>query len=135
MLRDVCSGLALAAMTGALYALGMYFGPLSWNLGDDAFDLLMVVGIMLSATAFFVEFLGSSLSRRLREADAEIDKHSRRFEENARSRALQLNAYALHDRRRFGRLRSGKRHSLSGEACASPGASDRAMTRLGLTLG
>jgi hypothetical protein len=54
----VCSGLALAAMTGALYALGMYVGPLSWNLGDDAFDLLMVVGIMLSTTAFFVEFLG-----------------------------------------------------------------------------
>lgn len=95
MLRDICSGLALAALTGALYALGMQFGPLKWHLGDDAFDLLVVVGIMLSATAFFVESLGSCLDRRLREADAEVDGRSRRFEEDARAKALQLNAYAL----------------------------------------
>jgi hypothetical protein len=43
----------LAVVTGALYALGMHFGPLSWKLGDDAFNLLVVVGIMLSGTAFF----------------------------------------------------------------------------------
>ena len=98
MLRDVCSGLPLAAMIGVLCALEMYFGPLSWKLGDDAFDLLVVVGIMLSGTAFFVEFLGSSLNRQLREADAEIKRRSRRFEENARVRALQLNAYAVRRR-------------------------------------
>jgi hypothetical protein len=44
MLRDICSGLALAALTAALYALGMHFGPLNWSLGEDAFDLLVVVG-------------------------------------------------------------------------------------------
>ena len=58
MLRNVFSGLVVAAIMAALYALGMYFGPLNWKLGDDAFDLLV-------------------------------------FEEYARARALQLNAYAL----------------------------------------
>jgi hypothetical protein len=95
MLRDICSGLALAALTGTLYALGMHFGPLNWSLGDDAFDLLVVVGIMLSATAFFVEFLGSTLDRRLRQDMAEIDERNRLFEEAARARALKLNAYLL----------------------------------------
>jgi hypothetical protein len=55
---------------------------------------------MLSRTAFFVEFLGSSLNGQLREADAEIERRSRRFEENARVRALQLNAYAVRRRDR-----------------------------------
>jgi hypothetical protein len=95
MLRDVFSGLSLATVTGALYALGMYFGPLSWKLGDDAFDLLVVIGIMLLATAFFVEFLGSSLDRRFRQDMAEIDERNRLFEEAARARALELNAYLL----------------------------------------
>jgi hypothetical protein len=63
MLRDICSGLALAALTAALYTLEMHFGPLNWKLGDDAFDLLVVVRIMLSATAFYVESLGSCLDR------------------------------------------------------------------------
>jgi hypothetical protein len=48
MLRDVFSGLTLATVTGALYALGMYLGPLSWKLGDGAFDLLVVVERSLS---------------------------------------------------------------------------------------
>jgi hypothetical protein len=95
MLRDVRSGLMLAALTGALSALGMHFGPLNWKLGDDAFDLLVVVGIMLSATAFFVELVGSSLNRRVREEMAEIDERTRRFEETTRARALWLNAYAV----------------------------------------
>ena len=94
-MRDVFSGLTLATVTGALYALGMYLGPLSWKLGDGAFDLLVVVGIMLSATAFFVEFLGSTLDQRLRQDMAEIDERNRPFEEAARARALKLNAYLL----------------------------------------
>jgi hypothetical protein len=73
----------------------MHLGPLNWDLGDDAFDLLVVVGIMVSATTFFVKSLGSNLGRRLREADAEIDERSRRFEEDARAKALQLNALRL----------------------------------------
>ncbi len=59
MLRDVFSGLTLAALTVALYALGMYFGPLNWKLGDDAFELLVHVGMMLSVIGFSAEFLGS----------------------------------------------------------------------------
>lgn len=97
MLRDVRSG--LAALTGALYTFGMQFGPLKWNLGDDAFDLLMVVGIMLSATAFFVELLGSNLDRRLRQDDmAKANDRTRLFEEAIRARAFRLNAYAIGQR-------------------------------------
>ena len=95
MRQDFFSGLTLAAITGALYALGMYFGPVSWSPGDDAWDLLVLVGIMLSVSGFFAEFLGSRLNRRLREASAEIDERSRRFDESIRARALRLNAYAL----------------------------------------
>jgi hypothetical protein len=95
MLRDVFSGLTLAAITGALYALVMYFCPVSWNLGDDAWNLLVLVGIMLSVSGFFAEFLGSRLNRRLREDMAEIDERSRRFDESIRTRALRLNEYAL----------------------------------------
>jgi hypothetical protein len=98
MLRDICSGLALAALTAALYALGMHFGPLNWNLGEDAFDLLVVVGIMLSATAFFVEFVGSCLDRRLRQDMARADDRTRLFEEAIRARAFRLNAYAVGQR-------------------------------------
>lgn len=60
MLRGVLSGLTLAAVTAAPYALGMQFGPLTWTLGGDGFDLLLVVGVMLSATGFFAEFLSSA---------------------------------------------------------------------------
>jgi hypothetical protein len=98
MLPDICSGLALAALTGALYALGMHFGPLNWNLGDDAFDLLVVVGIMLSATAFFVESLGSCLDRRLRQDMAKADDRTLLFEEAIRTQAFRLNAYAVAQR-------------------------------------
>jgi hypothetical protein len=63
MLRDVFSGVTLAAVTGALYALGMFFGPANWNSGDGAWDLLVLVGIMLSASGFFAELLGSRLNR------------------------------------------------------------------------
>jgi hypothetical protein len=95
MLRDIFSGLTLAAVTGALYALGNVFGPLNWKLGDDAFGLLVLVGIMLSVIGFFAEFIGSALNRRMREASAEIDERSRQFDESARASALRLNAYAL----------------------------------------
>jgi hypothetical protein len=98
MLRDICSGLALATLTGALYTLGMQFGPLKWHLGDDAFDLLVVVGIMLSATAFFVEFVGSCLDRRLRQDMARADDRTRLCEEAMRARAFRLNAYAIGQR-------------------------------------
>jgi hypothetical protein len=63
MLRDIRSGLRLAALTASLYALGLHLGPLRWGLGDDAHDLLVVVGIVLSITAFAAEVLGSRLSR------------------------------------------------------------------------
>jgi hypothetical protein len=94
MLRDVFSGLTLAAVTGALYALGMYFGPVNWTFGDDTWDMLVLIGIMLSVSGFFAEFLGSRLSRRLREASIEIYESSGRFDESSRARALRLNAYA-----------------------------------------
>ena len=96
MLRDFPSGLTLAAVTGTLYALKMYLALLHWNFGDDACGLLVLVGIMLSATGFFGEFVAAArLNRRLLEASAEIDQRKRRFNESARARALRLNAYAL----------------------------------------
>jgi hypothetical protein len=60
MLRDFPSGLTLAAVTGTLYALKMYLALLHWNFGDDACDLLVLVGIMLSATGFFGEFVAAA---------------------------------------------------------------------------
>ena len=93
MLRDFPSGLTLAAVTGTLYALKMYLALLHWNFGDDACDLLVLVGIMLSATGFFGVFVAAArLNRRLLEASAEIDQRKRRFNESARARALRLNA-------------------------------------------
>ena len=94
MLRDFGSALILAAVTGALYALGMYLGPLHWNLGDDARDLLVLVGLMLSATGFFVEFLASRLSRRLHQGMRVMDNRSRRLDDIARERVNRLNAHA-----------------------------------------
>ena len=63
MLRDFFSAVILAGVTGALYALGMYLGPLHRNLGNDARDLLVLVGLMLSATGFFVEFVAFAIDR------------------------------------------------------------------------
>jgi hypothetical protein len=94
MLRDFVSALILAAVTGALYVLGMYLGPLHWKLGDDAWDLLVLVGLMLSAVAFFAEFIGSRLSRRLREDMAATDERYRRLKDATRERASRLNTYA-----------------------------------------
>ena len=34
MLRDVFSGITFAAVTGALYGIGMYSGALTWKPGD-----------------------------------------------------------------------------------------------------
>ena len=95
MWQDFLSGLTLAAITGPLYALGMYFGSVIWRPGDDAWDLLVLVGIMLSVSGFFAEFLGSRLSRGLCEVSAEIDERSWRFDESIRARALRLNGYPL----------------------------------------
>jgi hypothetical protein len=67
-------------------------------LGDDAFDLLVVVGTMLSATAFFVESLGSCLDRRLRHDMARADDRTRLFEEAMCARAFRLNAYGVGQR-------------------------------------
>ena len=63
MWQDFLSGLTLTAITGPLYTLGMYFGSVIWRPGDDAWDLLVLLGIMLSASGFFAEFFGSRLSR------------------------------------------------------------------------
>jgi hypothetical protein len=95
MLRDVLSGLFVAAATAVLFALVMHFGPVSCNFGDDAWNLLVLVGIVMSAGGLFAEVLGSRLNRGLREASAEIDERSRLFDESIRARALRLNAYAL----------------------------------------
>jgi hypothetical protein len=73
----------------------MHFGPVNCNFGDGAWNLLPLVGIMLSAGGFFAEVLGSRLNRRLREASIEMDERNRRFDESVRARALPLNAYAL----------------------------------------
>ena len=95
MLRDVLYGLVVAAVIGVLFALVMYFRPVNWNPGDDARDPLVLVGIMLSATGFFVEFVASRLDRRLRQDMSKIDERNRLFEEASRARAHRLNAYAI----------------------------------------
>lgn len=65
MLRDIQSGLMLAVATGSLYALGMMAGPLRWDLGGDAHELLVMVGIVLTLVSFAAEFVASRLRRGL----------------------------------------------------------------------
>lgn len=98
MLRDVLSGLTLAAVTGALYAIWMQFGPLTWKLGGAGFDLLLVVGVMLSAMAFFVEVLGARLDQRLHKEMAKADERNHLFNAVRSARALRLNADAVERR-------------------------------------
>lgn len=100
MLRDVLSGLTLAAVTGVLYAIWMQFGPLTWKLGGAGFDLLLVVGVMLSAMAFFVDVLGARLDQRLHTEMAKADERNRLFDEVRSARALRLNTDAI-ERRDF----------------------------------
>jgi hypothetical protein len=89
MLRDFRSALILAALTGTLYALGIYLSPLRSNVGDGAWNLLVLLGIVLSATGFVVEFVASRLSRRLREGGTVFDDH---LDAIAREKAMRLNA-------------------------------------------
>jgi hypothetical protein len=89
MLRDFRSALILAALTGTLYALGIYLSPLHSNVGDGAWNLLVLLGIVLSATGFVVEFVASRLSRRLRERGTVFDD---RLDAIAREKAMRLNA-------------------------------------------
>lgn len=98
MLRDVLSGLALAAVTGVLYAIWMQFGPLTWKLGGAGFDLLLVVGVMLSAMAFFVEVIGARLDQHLHTEMAKADERNRLFDAVRSVRALRLNADAVERR-------------------------------------
>lgn len=93
MLRPVLAGLAMSALTTALYALWCFFVPRQWGLGADAWDVLLLVGVMLSAMGFFAAFEVSNLDRRLHERMAEIDDRNRRCSESARANALRLNAY------------------------------------------
>lgn len=65
MWRDIRSALILAAVTGALYALGMLAGPLRWNLVDDARALLLRIGIVLTLVGFVAEFVAFGLRRKL----------------------------------------------------------------------
>lgn len=65
MWRDIRSALILAAVTGALYGLGMLAGPLRWNLGDDAHALLLRIGIVLTLVGFVAEFVASGLRRKV----------------------------------------------------------------------
>ena len=44
------------------------FEPVDPEFGDDAGDVLVLVGLILSATAFFVEFVALRLSLRLTKA-------------------------------------------------------------------
>jgi hypothetical protein len=90
MLRDFRSALILAALTGTLYALGIYLSPLRSMVGDGAWNLLVLLGIVLSATGFVVEFVASRLSRRLRKGGTAFDD---RLDAIAREKAMRLNAY------------------------------------------
>jgi hypothetical protein len=71
-------------------------------------------------------FSGSSLNRR-READAEIDKRSRRFEENAGARALRLNAYAVRRRDCTAATEAGIREPKTAEVIPFPALSTEAL--------
>jgi hypothetical protein len=95
MLRPLLAGLTMSALTAVLYALWCFFVPRQWGLGADAWDVLLLVGIMLSAMGFFAGFIASASSRRLREDIAEIDERNRRPGEIARETANRLNALAL----------------------------------------
>jgi hypothetical protein len=89
MLRDFRCALILSALTGTLYALGIYLSPLRPNVGDGAWNLLVLLGIVLSVIGFVVEFVASRLSRRLREGGPAFDD---RLDAIAREKAMRLNA-------------------------------------------
>lgn len=93
MLRDTGCGLLLATVTGVLYGVMLQFGPLQWGLGEDARDLLVLVGMMLSGAGFVAEFIGSRLSRRLRAGLREIDQRRCREDILLRDRAMRLNRW------------------------------------------
>jgi hypothetical protein len=65
MLRSLLAGLAMSALTAALYALRSFLVPRQWGLGADAWDVLLLVGILLSAASFFAVFEAWRISRRL----------------------------------------------------------------------
>ena len=95
MLRSLLAGLAMSALTAALYALWCLFVPRQWGLGADGWDVLLLVGVMLSAMGFFAGFICSRLDCRAQEDTAAIDERNRRLDEMAREKASRLNAYAL----------------------------------------
>ena len=66
MLRDIGSALILAAVFGTLYSLGIYLSPMRSIAGSGACDLLVLLGIVLSAAGFVAELIASMLNRRLR---------------------------------------------------------------------
>ncbi len=70
MLRSLLAGLAMSALTAALYALWCFFVPWQWGLGADAWDVLLLVGILLSAASFFAVFEAWRISRRLIDPEA-----------------------------------------------------------------
>jgi hypothetical protein len=94
---------------------------------------------MLSVSGFFAEFLGSWLTRRLREGSAEIDERNRRFDESIRARALRLNAYAAAPLGCMGQCRhdqSSEGDPLAGEVqpFSSPRNDPLRRLRLGRTI-
>lgn len=94
MLRDVRYAVIVAAMTTALYAVGLSLSPLSFDFGTRAWDIVVLVGIMWTVLGFLTGLLCSRFDGRIEDRMADIEESNRKFDEDARSKACRLNTYA-----------------------------------------
>ncbi len=91
MVRDLLFGVAMNVLTAAGYAWWCWIFPRLWGVDAAGWDVLLTVGIQLTATSFCAVFAASRIVRRLDEEFAEREERSRRFDEDRRAAALRLN--------------------------------------------
>ena len=102
MLRDVGYAVIIAAMTTALYAVGLSLSPLSFDFGTRAWDIVVLVGIMWTALGFLTGLVCSRFDGRLDDRMADVEERNQEIDEQAVARVRRLNtctreANARHD--------------------------------------
>lgn len=93
MLRDIACALALAAIMGALYAVGMSLSPVSFQFGTATGDIVVLVGAMFTALGFLTGLLCSRFDGRLDDRMADVEDRNRQIDEQAVAMARRLNTH------------------------------------------
>ena len=91
MLRDVRYAVIMAAMTTALYAVGLSLSPLSFDFGIRAWDIVVLVGIMWMALGFLTGLLCARFDGRIDDCVAATEAGRRLIEEQALAKAHRVN--------------------------------------------